>query len=101
MLLSGGGRYTPFDPVLSGLAGTYVASQAEFGERLPAYWRVDSRIQYRFNAKKVAGNVSLDLQNTTNRINASGVSYDAVTNTTSVRYRGGGFIPVLAFQVEF
>lgn len=101
LLMSGGGRYTPFDPVLSRIAGTYVASNAEFGARLPAYWRIDSRIQYRFNANKVAGNVSLDLQNTTNRINASGVSYDAVSNTTSIRYRGGGFIPVLAFQVEF
>ncbi len=80
---------------------THIPSEAEFGARLPAFWRIDSRIQYRFNAKKVAGNVSLDLQNTTNRINATGVSYDSASNTTSVRYRGGGFIPVLAFQVEF
>ncbi|MFZ1457783.1 MAG: TonB-dependent receptor [Saprospiraceae bacterium] len=101
-LLSGGGRYTPYDPVLSQIAGSYIAkSEAEYAGQLPVYYRLDTRIQYRFNAKKYAGSISLDVQNAINRINASGIGYDAATNTTYIQYRGGGFVPVIAFQVDF
>jgi hypothetical protein len=101
-LFSGGGRYTPFDPVLSKQVGTYSPLRdADNTGQLPNYYRLDARLQYRYNAKKLAGSISLDLQNALNHINASGVSYDAKTNTTKVEHRGGGLIPVLAFQFDF
>jgi hypothetical protein len=58
-------------------------------------------VQYRYNAPRLAGSISLDIQNVLNRINATGVGYDADTNSTYIQYRGGGFVPVLAFQFDF
>ncbi len=101
-LFSGGARYTPLDPILSKKEGTYIPlKNAENTAQVPNYYRFDTRIQYRFNAKKIAGSVSLDLQNALNHINATGVSYDALNNKTFVQYRGGGLIPVLACQFDF
>lgn len=101
-LYSGGGRYTPFDPILSKQAGTYIALRdADNQGQLPNYFRLDTRLQYRYNAKKLSGSISLDIQNALNHINATGVGYDALTNQTAVQYRGGGLIPVLAFQFDF
>lgn len=101
-LWSGNAPYTPFDPILSKQAGTYIPlKDADNTARIPNYYRLDTRIQYRYNTKKMAGSISLDLQNALNHINASGVAYDAITNTTFVQYRGGGLLPVLAFQFDF
>ena len=101
-LYSGGGTYTPYDPELSAAEGTYIALKgADFNAQLPNYWRLDTRLAYRYNTRKLAGGISLDIQNTTNRINATGVSYEATTNTTKTQYRGGGLIPVLSFQFDF
>lgn len=101
-MYSGGFRYTPYDPVLSKEKGYYVAlKDADFSMQVPAYQRLDTRIAYRFNARKVAGNLSLDVQNITNRINPTSVGYDNKTNTTYIQYRGSGFVPVLAFQFDF
>lgn len=101
-LFSGGARYTPLDPVLSKKEGTYVPlKDAENTAHVPNYYRLDTRIQYRYNAKKLAGSISLDIQNALNHINATGVAYEASSNSTVVQYRGGGLIPVLAFQFDF
>ena len=101
-LFSGGARYTPLDPVLSQQKGTYVSlKNADNSAHVPNYYRLDARLQYRYNAKKLAGSISLDLQNALNHINATGVGYDAVNNKTVIQYRGGGLIPVLAFQFDF
>ncbi len=101
-LYSGGGRYTPFDPILSRASGNFVPLRSsEFEAQLPDFYRLDTRIQYRYNSKNLSGSISLDIQNVLNRINATSVSYDAATNTTPIIYRGGGFIPVLAFNFDF
>ncbi len=87
---------------MSKSSGTYVPlKNADNTARIPNYYRLDTRIQYRYNAKKLAGSISLDIQNALNHINATGVGYDALTNKTFVQYRGGGFIPVLACQFDF
>jgi hypothetical protein len=101
-LYSGGARYTPLDPVQSKLQGTYIPlKDAENSAHVPNYYRLDARVQYRYNARKLSGSISLDIQNALNHINATGVAYDALTNTTYVQYRGGGLIPVIAFQFDF
>jgi hypothetical protein len=100
-LWSGNAPYTPYDPVQSQIQGTYVASDAINSARIPNYFRLDTRVQYRYNAPRLAGSISLDIQNVLNRINATGVGYDADTNSTYIQYRGGGFVPVLAFQFDF
>ncbi|MFN0203073.1 MAG: carboxypeptidase-like regulatory domain-containing protein, partial [Bacteroidia bacterium] len=102
ILWSGNAPYTPYDPVLSAQSGTYVPlKDADNSKQLPNYFRWDTRIQYRYNAKKLAGSISLDIQNVINRANASGVGYDALTNTTFIQYRSGTFVPVISFQFDF
>jgi hypothetical protein len=101
-LFSGGFRYTPFDPIKSKEKGFYVADQTRENEgQVAPFQRLDTRIAYRFNGKKTSGNISLDFQNATNRLNATNVAYDSVKNTTYLEYRGSGFIPVLTFQFDF
>lgn len=101
-LLSGGFRYTPFDPVKSAAAGKYVEQQnADFSAQVPAYTRLDARIAYRYNARRLAGSISLDIQNVFNRINASSVYYNASTNSTGIFYGSSGLVPVLTFQFDF
>jgi hypothetical protein len=101
-LLNGGFRYTPFDQTLSGIQGSFVPlKNGDFSQQVPAYKRLDGRIAYRYNRKKLAGNISIDVQNILNRINASSISYNAATNTTKIEYRGSGFVPVLSFQFDF
>jgi hypothetical protein len=102
VLFNGNAPYTPYDPTLSQQQGTYVPlADADNSAFLPLYFRMDMRLQYRYNTKKLAGSISLDIQNVFNRINATGVAYDATSNTTYVQYRGGGLIPVLALQFDF
>jgi hypothetical protein len=101
-LLYGGFRYTPYDPVQSALKRTFVPQAgADFAEQVPAYQRLDTRIAYRFNGAKVAGILSLDIQNTLNRINPSRVAYDSGTNATYVVYDGSSLVPVLGVAWDF
>lgn len=103
LLYNGGFRYSPHDPVASAAAGTYVQlAGQEWSEQVPAYMRIDARIAYRYNAKRFAGSISLDIQNLTSRKNINAVGYNALTNELEERnYPGGDFIPVLAFQFDF
>lgn len=103
LLYNGGFRYTPFDPVLSAQRGTYVPlANAWWEGQVDPYWRIDARLAYRYNAPKLSGSISLDIQNLTSRKNISSVGYDAASNSLNFRrYPGGDFIPVLAFQFDF
>lgn len=101
-LLNGGFRYTPHDPERSQAQGRYVMQLgADFAKQVPMYQRLDLRLAYRFNSKKVAGVVNLDVQNTLNRLNPSRVGYDAVRNETYVVWDGSGVVPVLGVAVDF
>lgn len=101
-LLNGGFRYTPFDPILSRTSGKYVAKEfAEYEGQVPAYRRLDTRVAYRFNKRKLSGNISLDFQNVLNYLNPTSIGYNAAKNETFFVYNGSGFIPVLTTQFDF
>lgn len=101
-LFNGGFRYTPYDPVLSAEQGRYVAKTDAYNEGyVPPYQRLDTRIAYRFNKKKLSGNMSLDIQNALNRLNPTSIGYRASDNSTFFQYRGSGLIPVISFQFDF
>ena len=103
LLYNGGYRYTPHDPVLSAQEQRFVAKANSFwASQVTPYSRVDARIAYRFNKKRLSGSVSLDVQNLTNKKNLKGVSYNAETNELGFRnFDGGDFIPVLSFVFDF
>jgi len=101
-LYNGGFRYSPLDPVASARLGSYIPLKTkEWTSQVKPYFRIDSRVAYRFNRKGFYGHLSLDIQNLTNHRNISFVSYDAVANRLNFTRFGGGFIPVLSFQMDF
>lgn len=102
-MYNGGFRYTPYDPVASAAAGTYVPlNNAWWTGQVSPYWRVDSRISYRYNGKRMSGSINLDIQNLTGHKNENRAAYNAATNELTFRnYPGGDFIPVLSFVFDF
>lgn len=100
-IYSGGLRYTPHDPVASAATGRYIPlfDQAYAGQT-PAFQRLDVRLAWRYNRKRLSGSISLDIQNALNRPYATRVAYDPVSRTTYPVYRGE-LVPLLAFQVDF
>jgi hypothetical protein len=101
-LYNGGFRYTPFDPVLSKAQGRYVENiDAINTGQVSAYQRLDMRFAYRFNARRWAGNISLDIQNVLDKKNATNVAYNALRQETVIEYRGSGLIPLLSLGFDF
>jgi len=102
ILYSGGTRYTPLDEAAAAQAGRFVPIiEQTFTLSIPNYFRIDTRIAYRYNRPKLSGSISLDIQNILNRTNASGVGYSIETNRLLINNHTSGFAPVLAFQFDF
>ena len=103
VLFNGGFRYSPYDPILSQQQKKYVELDgAQWSAQAPNYFRLDTRVSYRFNKPKFTGLISLDIQNVTSRANVVSIGYDPATNKTYNRtYDGASLIPILAFQLDF
>ncbi|MBR9923267.1 MAG: TonB-dependent receptor [Bacteroidetes bacterium] len=102
ILYNGGNRYTPLDEAASLQAGTYILDSSMINaDRIPAYFRVDARIAYRFNRPRLAGNLTLDIQNVLNRKNPRNVGYSVDENALFFRNHTSGLVPVLALQLDF
>ena len=94
--------YSPLDVDASRIAGRYIPlKDATNTVVFPNYYRMDARMQYRYNHNKRSGSISLDIQNTLNHINATGVGYDVKTNSTYVVYKAATCAPWIVFQVDF
>lgn len=101
ILYSGGTRYTPLDETASLAESIYIRDLDLFNTlQIPNYFRIDGRVSYRYNTPKLAGQISLDVQNVTNSRNPSNVGYDATSNALFFRNHTSGLVPVLAFQVD-
>ncbi len=102
VLLNGGQRYSPLDESASLSEGIYVPDYSNYNSlQLPNYFRIDARMSYQFNKNKLAGNISLDIQNNLNRSNFRGVNYNVIDNELVLRTHSSGLVPILAFQLDF
>ncbi|MCD6347762.1 MAG: TonB-dependent receptor [Bacteroidales bacterium] len=103
LILNGGYRYTTLDETLSAEKGYFVGEDGAYNQsRMPAYWRIDTRVAYRFSRPKWAMNISLDIQNVTNHRNANGVWYNGNLNEIAYHYHpGNALIPMINFAVDF
>ncbi len=98
---AGGRRITPIDLEASIAAGEQVKDDSrQFEGRVDDYLRLDARLRFKQNLKKVAWEVSLDVQNVTNKQNEINRRYNAAKEEIVKRYQQG-LIPVLKFRVEF
>lgn len=99
--LSGGLRYTPPNKAASIAAGIYVPDQNHYFENAAnTYFRLDGRIAYRKNHKKLSYTISLDIQNATNSKNVRFFIYDRRNVAFIPRYQSG-LLPVISFQLDF
>ncbi len=100
-LYKGGFRYTPADIEVSRQEGRFVPTDSlSYANQVEPYLRVDGRVAYRFNAKKLAMLISLDIQNILNRRNMSGIDFDPNLGEFFFRYQGE-ILPVVSFQLDF
>ncbi len=99
--LAGGLRYTPADLIASQAAGIYVEDDSRpFSEAADIYFRLDTRIAYRKNGKKISYLIALDVQNVTNSKNVRNLDFDRQQNILINRFESG-LLPVLSFQIDF
>lgn len=98
---AGGNRYTPIDIEASIAEGEQVRDRSrEFEGQLADYFRLDTRIHFRQNFKKLAWEFSIDVQNVTNRRNEFKRKFDPQTGTEVSRYQQG-ILPVARLRFEF
>ncbi len=98
---AGGRRITPINLEKSIKEGHEVKNNSRrYEERVADYLRLDFRLRFKHNLRKVAWEVSLDIQNTTNKKNEVNRKYNAASESIVVKYQQG-IIPVLRFRVEF
>jgi hypothetical protein len=102
--ISGGVRYNPGDLDASKTAGVFVPAAPLdndiYSEQGDTYFRLDARIAYRKDHKKLSYTISLDVQNCTNTKNVRYKIYDRINNELINRPQSG-LLPVLAFQLDF
>lgn len=96
----GGRPYTPFDQSLSTSVrrGIFDLTRVN-GERAPAYFRLDLRVQRTFNLSRPLV-VFAGVQNVTNRRNFSGYTWNRRANTVRFQEQQGLF-PILGLEVKF
>lgn len=101
LFYAGGRRITPVDLQASIAEGREVEDETRILEgRIADYFRLDVRLRFKHNLKKIAWQVSLDVQNATNRLNELNRKYNPAKQMVVAKYQQG-IIPVLKFRVEF
>ncbi len=98
---NGGQRYIPIDLEASRNAGEvrYRYSQA-FEPRHPDYIRLDFKVGFKLNKKKLTQEWSLNIQNLTNRKNIYAQNYDAVKGKINTVYQTG-LLPIMQYKILF
>lgn len=99
--LAGGKRYTPIDVVKSHATAVEVLVESQaYSLQFDPYHRVDARISFRNNAKKVMHEIAFDVQNVFNRRNVLLYQYNSKSKQIETEYQLGIF-PVLMYRIEF
>ena len=98
---AGGRRITPIDLEASIAEGREVRDESrKFEGRVADYLRLDAQVRFKHNLNKVSWEVSVDVQNATNKKNEINRKYNAASESIVKKYQQG-IIPVLRFRVEF
>ncbi|MFT2009523.1 TonB-dependent receptor [Pontibacter sp. 13R65] len=101
VLWLGGLRQTPIDVARSEAAGRTVYQESlAFTEKMPDYFRLDTRISFRKNKQGYTRTISLDLQNTTNQKNLAYTYYDTNKKELVKKYQLT-LIPFASYRLEF
>jgi len=102
--LTGGQRYTAINEAASIANQTEILSTTPYTDKIKDYYRLDLGIKHQWNRKNTTHNLSLNIQNVTNRLNktAPDVFYDEVTNKIiNTKSEQNGLLPVLKYSINF
>jgi hypothetical protein len=99
---AGARRYSPMDTLNSRRQREYIEQDSvkntlRFGS---GYFRMDVRLSYKINAKKVTHEFALDLVNVTNRQNILKYSYTSEAPYYKQEYQLG-FLPLFYYKLDF
>ena len=98
---AGGRRYTPIDLETSGIQGKEVRFEnLAFSEQYDDYFRIDFKITFRLNGKKISQEWLVDLTNLTNKQNIFQQTYNAKANALETSYQRGLF-PNIQYRIYF
>lgn len=101
VLLQGGNRHDAIDLAASRAAGrTVYVPGGEWAARVPAYFRLDAGVQYRWEKARTTQALLLDVQNATNRQNLWTRYYDPETGRLEGATQTGLF-PFINYRVTF
>jgi hypothetical protein len=98
--------YTPIDTVASALENeeTFIDSLRNTKQFSTAYFRLDVRIVWKYNAKHVTHEIGIDLVNLTNQKNILGLTYSPSylpgKSPVQEQYQLG-FLPLFYYQIDF
>ena len=98
---SGGRRYTPVDLEASKRANETVYKTDEaFSIKMDDYFRLDLRVAFRQDSKRISQEWALNVQNVTNRKNPLFMRYNIITQKEEVSYQLGLF-PMMQYRIYF
>jgi len=101
LALAGGRPYIPVDLEKSRETGWEVTDKnRSYEDRLKSYFRIDLKLTYKQNGKKMAQEWFIDFQNVTNTKNIFSKYYDARTQKIKTSYQVG-FYPNFNYRIEF
>ncbi|MDZ4838560.1 MAG: TonB-dependent receptor [Bacteroidota bacterium] len=98
---SGGRRYSPIN-----YEETYKKNELVYdldrawSKRYPDYVKLDTRIGYKLQGKKITQEWALDVANTTNRKNVLNQVFDRNKGTVNTEYQLG-ILPVVTYRIQF
>jgi hypothetical protein len=104
--VAGGKLYGTVDTAATNTFQELIYLDEGFNARqFPVYYRIDAKINWKFNAKKVTHEIGLDLVNVTARQNLLGLSYapdlfDSSAEPVAERYQLG-FLPLFYYKIDF
>ncbi len=100
MIHNGGVRVTPIDLAQSIVKkSTVLDNQRIYGDKLPAFFRIDLQGEWKVQYKKMTGSLIVGVQNLTNRDNPVSQSFDASTGKIRYNYLLG-LIPVIGYKAD-
>lgn len=104
--IAGGKLYGYVDTAATSELQELIYLDEGFNSRqFPLYYRIDAKINWKLNAKRVTHEIGLDLVNVTGRKNLLGLSYapnlfDSSQEPVAERYQLG-FLPLFYYKVDF
>ena len=102
--LTGGQRFTAINREASIANQTEIYSIKPFTEKVKDYYRLDIGVNYQWNKKNTTHNLSLNIQNVTNKLNKTVPEYfydDTTNKLLKTTTEQNGLLPVLKYSINF